>query len=184
LRDVSKASLLDPEVTVWLACSMACDAMITIALVWLLWRRRGEGFKSVNHVIHRAIRMTIETGALTTMVTAVELALYLNSSVTSWYFMFGMLMGKLYSNSLLATLNSRSPTFQKSNQTSSTGAQVWIAQSTESRGETTTTTSFTHANLQKNDIELGKVQQDTSNRYESKPYDLAPDSTVLPVWKR
>ena len=96
----------------WLAGNVAADSMITITLVWQvsvdihmdyyrashvfqLSRRRNKGFSKVNHVVHRAIRMSIETGALTTVATAIELALFLNSSVESWYFLPGMSIAKL-----------------------------------------------------------------------------------------
>jgi Family of unknown function (DUF6534) len=96
----------------WLAGSMACDSIITMALVWQvslnthivaqrcctffqLSRRRNEGFSNVKNDVHRAIRLTVETGALTTIVTAIDLALYLTSSLTNWYLLLGMMIGKL-----------------------------------------------------------------------------------------
>jgi hypothetical protein len=60
-----------------------------------LSRRRNQGFRTVNYAVHRAIRMAIETGALTTIVTSANLGLYLNSSLTNWYFLLGMWVAKL-----------------------------------------------------------------------------------------
>ena len=39
--------------------------------------------------------MTVETGALTTAVSAIELILFLNSSLATWYLMFALMIGKL-----------------------------------------------------------------------------------------
>lgn len=180
MRNVAKASLLDPEVTGWLAGNVAADSMITITLVWQLSRRRNKGFSKVNHVVHRAIRMSIETGALTTVATAIELALFLNSSVESWYFLPGMSIAKLYSNSLLATLNSRSHIFQnQGTMVSVNGAHM---RANDSRGESTITTSFPDS--RKKDIELGRVQiqQDITRHYDSKPEVLSIDPP-FPAWK-
>ncbi|KAJ7469290.1 hypothetical protein B0H11DRAFT_2283786 [Mycena galericulata] len=108
---------LDPSVTTWLAGAMACDVMITITLVIQLAVRRNEALEATKHIVHRAIRMAIETGAVTTVAVTIELALIVNVTTTSWYIMWGLLITKIYSNSLLASLNSRSPIFNGSTTT-------------------------------------------------------------------
>ncbi|KAJ7882637.1 hypothetical protein B0H14DRAFT_2703514, partial [Mycena olivaceomarginata] len=105
---------LDPAVTTWLAGAMACDIIITITLVVQLAIRRNEALVATKRIVHRTIRMAIETGAITSVAVTIELALILNLTTTSWYFMLGMLITKIYSNSLLASLNSRSPLFDGS----------------------------------------------------------------------
>ncbi|KAJ7359958.1 hypothetical protein DFH08DRAFT_1039294 [Mycena albidolilacea] len=105
---------LDPAVTTWLAGAMACDIIITITLVVQLAIRRNEALVATKRIVHRTIRMAIETGAITSVAVTIELALILNVTTTSWYFMVGMLITKIYSNSLLASLNSRSPLFDGS----------------------------------------------------------------------
>ncbi|KAF8207937.1 hypothetical protein K438DRAFT_1930875 [Mycena galopus ATCC 62051] len=105
---------LDPAVTTWLAGAMACDIIITITLVVQLAVRRNGALAATKRITHRAIRMAIETGAVTSVAVTVELALILNATTTSWYFMLGLFITKIYSNSLLASLNSRSPIFDSS----------------------------------------------------------------------
>ncbi|KAJ7340805.1 hypothetical protein DFH08DRAFT_938602 [Mycena albidolilacea] len=105
---------LNPAVTTWLAGAMACDIIITITLVVQLAARRNGALAATKRITHRAIRMAIETGAVTSVAVTIELALILNASTTSWYFMLGLLITKIYSNSLLASLNSRSPIFDSS----------------------------------------------------------------------
>ncbi|KAJ7135955.1 hypothetical protein C8R44DRAFT_769345 [Mycena epipterygia] len=111
-RSIAKTFNLDPAVTTWLAGAMACDIIITITLVLLLTVRRKEGLMdNTTRIVHRTIRMAVETGAITSIAVTTELALILNQTTTSWYFMLGLLITKLYSNSLLASLNARSPIF-------------------------------------------------------------------------
>ncbi|KAF7345924.1 putative Transmembrane protein [Mycena venus] len=105
---------LDPAVTTWLAGAMACDITITITLVVQLAVRRNDALVATKRIVHRAIRMAIETGAVTSVAVTIELALILNATTTSWYFMLGLLITKIYSNSLLASLNSRAPVFDGS----------------------------------------------------------------------
>ncbi|KAF8054998.1 hypothetical protein FPV67DRAFT_951190 [Lyophyllum atratum] len=96
----------------WSSTSMVCDLLITITLVIQLQLRRNQHFRFVNEVVHRTIRMAIETGALTCGIAIAELALYVNGRST-YYNMLIILCGKVYSNSLLASLNSRAPILRK-----------------------------------------------------------------------
>ncbi|KAJ6476824.1 hypothetical protein C8R45DRAFT_365536 [Mycena sanguinolenta] len=114
LKHAIKTFDLDPAVTTWLAGAMACDIIITVTLVVQLFVRRKGTLAAPKRIIHRAIRMAIETGAVTSVAVTIELALILNATTTSWYFMLGLLITKIYSNSLLASLNSRSPIFDGS----------------------------------------------------------------------
>jgi len=167
IRDVAKAYELDTPVTVWLAGSMACDVVIAVTLVYQLSSRKSEGFSSVNHILHRASRMAIETGAVTSVIVIIELVLFLQSALTSWYFMLGMVIGKVYSNSLLATLNSRSKTFQGSRMTGiQESANVWQVREIAT-GDGTLTNSM--GTSKKDDIELGNVHGGQNpRRYDTK----------------
>ncbi|KAF5368268.1 hypothetical protein D9615_010365 [Tricholomella constricta] len=115
---VSDVALIEGELlqksafTGWLSISIVCDVLITVTLVVQLRAKRNRDFKYVNHVLHRAARMAIETGGLTCLIAIAELALF-----ASWrnvhFFALIIISGKVYSNSLLASLNSRAPTFRK-----------------------------------------------------------------------
>lgn len=54
-----------------------------------LFRCRSQDMFShkTNQMVHRAIRLAIETGALTAAVAITDLVLFLNAHVTAWYFM-------------------------------------------------------------------------------------------------
>ncbi|KAF5368259.1 hypothetical protein D9615_010362 [Tricholomella constricta] len=96
----------------WHYLGIFCDVLITVTLVVQLWAKRSSDFKFVNHVLHRATRMAVETGGLTCAIATVELVLYLRDW-NPYFFSLVIFSGKVYSNSMLASLNSRAPTFQK-----------------------------------------------------------------------
>jgi len=63
--------------------------------------------KSTETMIDRLLVTTIETGAITFIVACVQLILYLKSPDTFVYLTTTYLLGTLYANVLLATLNGR-----------------------------------------------------------------------------
>ncbi|KAJ7772245.1 hypothetical protein B0H16DRAFT_1512824 [Mycena metata] len=148
---------LHPVVTTWLAGAVAVDVIITVTLVVLLALRRNEGMLDTKRIVHRAIRMAIETGAVTSVAVVVELALILNVSTTTWYFMVGFLITKIYSNSLLASLNSRSPVFS-GNTTTNTGSS-----SSGNRSNVFSTSPPDPADVELRNIPLGAFEAKPTN---------------------
>jgi len=105
--------ILQPaSITAWLSLSIICDVLITIVIVIQLRTSRNFDFKFINNILHRAIRMSIETGALAALVAIAEIILYLGGR-SLYFFALMTVSGKIYSNSLLASLNSRAPPFRK-----------------------------------------------------------------------
>jgi len=96
----------------WLVTSIVCDLMITVTLSVQLWMKKQKEFHFVNHVVHRGVRMALETGGLTCGVAIAELVLFLTPQ-SPYLHMLVIISGKIYSNSLLASLNSRAPIFRK-----------------------------------------------------------------------
>ncbi|KAF8151239.1 hypothetical protein K438DRAFT_1943513 [Mycena galopus ATCC 62051] len=152
---------LDPAVTTWLAGAMACDILITITLVVLLTLRRNEALVVTKRIVHRAIRMAIETGAVTSAAVTIELALILNITTTSWYLMLGLFITKIYSNSLLASLNSRSPIFD--------GGSKAFWQPSNGLGNNTNVSSTSPPQRSTTDVELGNT---SLAAFEAKPGSL------------
>ncbi|KAF7770712.1 hypothetical protein Agabi119p4_6686 [Agaricus bisporus var. burnettii] len=83
-------------VIVWLAAAACADIMITIILVWHL---------GSDMVVDRIIRLTVQTGLATSIVATVDLTLYL-ASTSGIHLLFNFALCKLYSNSLMSSLNS------------------------------------------------------------------------------
>ncbi|KAJ7707066.1 hypothetical protein B0H16DRAFT_1901427 [Mycena metata] len=115
-RGVDKLFALSPEITLWLAGSAACDMLITLSLVWVFSRQKKKtNFSRTSGIINRLIRYSVETGAVTTIGAVIEVTLWLTSRQWNIHFIFFLVIGKLYSNMLMATLNARAPMFRNEN---------------------------------------------------------------------
>ncbi|KAF9469498.1 hypothetical protein BDZ94DRAFT_1303209 [Collybia nuda] len=97
VKEFAKFVHLKQVSLVWLLGSVVTDAIITVSLVSFLKNAR-TGFRSTDHLTSRIIRFTVQTGLLTTMFAVASSLLHLA---------FGLPLSKLYTNSLLSSLNSR-----------------------------------------------------------------------------
>ncbi|KAG7447213.1 uncharacterized protein BT62DRAFT_1004792 [Guyanagaster necrorhizus] len=109
---VSKLIELTPMVSTWLAGSAACDVLITSVIVYVLWQASSRStFSQTTNAVTKIIRFTVETGLLTSVAAVVELVLWLIQPRYYVHFIGFLVLGKLYSNALVATLNSRALVF-------------------------------------------------------------------------
>ncbi|KAI0036513.1 hypothetical protein K488DRAFT_40942 [Vararia minispora EC-137] len=92
-------------VIIWLTISALVDSTITIIMVWHL-RRHKRGFKVSDDILDKLIRLTVQTGMITSLWAIVDLVVFL-AIPTGLHLIFNFPLGKLYSNSLLSSLNSR-----------------------------------------------------------------------------
>ncbi|SNX81572.1 uncharacterized protein MEPE_00277 [Melanopsichium pennsylvanicum] len=92
-------------VILWLGFAALTDVLITGSLVFTLNKSR-TGFAATDDVITKLIRITLQTGALTTVFAIVDLILFL-ASTSTLHLVFNLPLAKLYVNSLLSTLNAR-----------------------------------------------------------------------------
>ncbi|KAF8803764.1 hypothetical protein BYT27DRAFT_7214366 [Phlegmacium glaucopus] len=82
------------------------DVLIAAALFYFL-RRSRTGFKKSDTMISRLIMFTVSTGFLTSICAIASLVSILVWGQTLIYVAFYFSLGRLYSNSVLATLNAR-----------------------------------------------------------------------------
>ncbi|KAF5318631.1 hypothetical protein D9619_010715 [Psilocybe cf. subviscida] len=106
-QDYGHYSSFTPTVTVWLASSAAADFFITIGLTWSLLKR-DFGTKETEDKVTRIIRLTIQTGFVTMAFAIIDLTVFLARPRTTLNFIVDFALSKLYTNSLLSTLNARS----------------------------------------------------------------------------
>ncbi|KAJ7288216.1 hypothetical protein C8J57DRAFT_1279429 [Mycena rebaudengoi] len=92
-------------VILWLVSECIGDFLITAILVWHL-RARKTGFKRTDVVVDRIIRLTVHTGAFTSLCAILDLIFYL-ADPSGLHLMFNFPLCKLYTNSLISSLNSR-----------------------------------------------------------------------------
>ncbi|PAV17529.1 hypothetical protein PNOK_0759400 [Pyrrhoderma noxium] len=86
--------------------SAASDVAIAMALIWLLQQSR-TGFRRSDNMINRLILFSLNTGLLTSLDAIMSLVTITVFPTTFIYIMFFVTISRLYTNSLMATLNSR-----------------------------------------------------------------------------
>jgi len=91
----------------WLLASGIADVTITLSLAINLARRK-TGFSGTDDVIDRIIRLTIQTGFITAVVAVLDIVCFLVLPHTTINFVWDFALSKLYTNSLMSTLNARS----------------------------------------------------------------------------
>uniref|UniRef100_A0A0W0GBW8 DUF6534 domain-containing protein n=1 Tax=Moniliophthora roreri TaxID=221103 RepID=A0A0W0GBW8_MONRR len=92
-------------VILWLVSTTLADIVITTTLVIYL-KQHKTGFKQTDSQLDRIIRLTIQTGLLTAIWAMVDLLVYLLDP-TGTHLIFNCVLPKLYTISLLSSLNSR-----------------------------------------------------------------------------
>ncbi|KAF9466974.1 hypothetical protein BDZ94DRAFT_1250213 [Collybia nuda] len=108
INDIQRFSELNTAISIWLVGSCVCDITITITMLILLRKaRQRTRWRHTKSVINNVIQQTIETGLVTTVTALLELILFLVEQDTSLHTTMAYMLAKLYTNSLMATLNSR-----------------------------------------------------------------------------
>jgi len=79
--------------------------MITSILVWFL-KIHKSGIRQSNEMVDRIVCFIVQTGLLTLIVTGLDMLFYLMSH-NGTYLLLNFITAKLYTSSLLSSLNSR-----------------------------------------------------------------------------
>ncbi|KAJ7671878.1 hypothetical protein B0H17DRAFT_1084881 [Mycena rosella] len=108
---LSELRRLTVGVKIWLIGSAACDVVITCTMIVILSQyRRKTPWKKTDGLITRLIYNTVENGAVTSIVALVDVVLFLWNPDVYLHEAPTFMLGKIYSNVLLATLNARKRT--------------------------------------------------------------------------
>ncbi|KAJ7263837.1 hypothetical protein C8J57DRAFT_1332938 [Mycena rebaudengoi] len=91
----------------WLVSALASDITISFVLTWYLRRRRSGFSEDTDRLLNRIIAITLANGALTSIFALVELCFFLGQPETGLHIGFSWILGKLYTNSVMASLNLR-----------------------------------------------------------------------------
>ncbi|KAL9709402.1 hypothetical protein Ac2012v2_007138 [Leucoagaricus gongylophorus] len=110
----------------WLACTAFSDIVIAVSLVWFLvcfihfattlhrnsdfdyidQRTHKTGFRKSDVIVDRIIRITVQTGLLTSIIAILDIVTYL-SEPDGTHLMLNTPLCKIYANSILSSLNAR-----------------------------------------------------------------------------
>lgn len=89
-----------------LSISVATETMISFSLAFYLHTRR-TGLRKSNDIISKLILLSVTTGLLIAAINIADLIAYVAASDSFYVLFFNFMLGKLYANSLLTSLNSR-----------------------------------------------------------------------------
>ncbi|KAF9243159.1 hypothetical protein BU15DRAFT_60017 [Melanogaster broomeanus] len=90
---------------IWMIANFVCDLIITIETTRLLFLRgTASSFKDTRGLVMKLIRLTLETGAVTTIAMLLQFVLSRVDAMSTGY---SVLQLSVYANCLLATLNAR-----------------------------------------------------------------------------
>ncbi|KAJ7090410.1 hypothetical protein B0H15DRAFT_930515 [Mycena belliarum] len=99
--------VLKPPVA-WLAATALADLIIVAGTIYYLSKARDPDFsRSTNALLHRIIKITVETGLLCALFAIVDLALFIKYDGNNFHLAVCVWLSKVYSNSILVILNSR-----------------------------------------------------------------------------
>jgi len=112
LGDIAMFHIIYGSAATWLAGSAACDLLIAVSMVFLLSSARKRSFSErTERMITRLIRMTVETGVVTATAAILDLAFFLGTPENNLHLLMALILSKLYTNTLYASLNSRAGIF-------------------------------------------------------------------------
>ncbi|KAJ7040920.1 hypothetical protein C8F04DRAFT_1253430 [Mycena alexandri] len=98
----------------WMTTTILVDVTITVILVWYLQRAHKTGVQGTDQLVDRIIRLTVQTGLLTSVWALIDLVLFLTLPNAS-HLIFQIPMAKMYTNSLMSSLNSRGSNWAQDN---------------------------------------------------------------------
>jgi len=91
----------------WLTGNTISDLLIAAAMVYYLAKRRVREEYASSHALVSIVRLTVETNIITTTVSVASLLIVSLYPDKNWFFCPTAVLGKIYSNTLLVSLNNR-----------------------------------------------------------------------------
>ncbi|KAJ7639929.1 hypothetical protein B0H17DRAFT_886015, partial [Mycena rosella] len=91
---------------VWLGGSALSDVMIAVCMTYYL-SKKDTGFRKTRVLLSKLIRLSIETGSITALATLCALVLFNTFPDKLYYITPGIILPKLYANTMFAVLNAR-----------------------------------------------------------------------------
>jgi hypothetical protein len=114
--DPTHFAVLLPIATSWISIAVAVDVSITLCLFYFL-RRSKTGFKRTDNIIERLIRTGIETCSIGAIFCVLDVIVFTTRINTNLHFFFALPQGRIYTNTLMMTLNSRANLREELNST-------------------------------------------------------------------
>jgi len=84
----------------------SCDVLITILMTYYLLRMKKHTHR-IEDVITKIVRLVVGAGALTSLFAVIDVILYFADAKNGSSWAFRLIIGKLYTNSMMVVFNSR-----------------------------------------------------------------------------
>nr|GAT58094.1 predicted protein [Mycena chlorophos] len=128
----------------WLAATAAADILIVLFTAYYLLKARSPGFSSrTTAAVNRIIMVTIETGIPCAAFALVDLALFVKYQGNNYHLGTCIWLSKVYSNSILAILNSRAQIGHATSGTEPSVVNISHSQGTNRSGSASKRTAST-----------------------------------------
>jgi hypothetical protein len=92
----------------WFVGSALADILIAGTMAYLLMQARAKDKSPLDGILIKLVTLVLETNALTAGFAILSLTIFLAAPKTNWFTCPIMIIGKLYSNTLLVSFNNRS----------------------------------------------------------------------------
>ncbi|KDR69198.1 hypothetical protein GALMADRAFT_145600 [Galerina marginata CBS 339.88] len=92
---------------VWLIGDTVCDILIAGTMLWLFHTSQHGGINHGKQILGKLVRLVVETNTLTAGMALVSFICYVTLPDSNLFVCLTIIMGKLYSNTLLVTFNNR-----------------------------------------------------------------------------
>jgi len=106
-RDFASGRWLKILAMTWLIGNTVSDTLIASAMLYHLVKLKKRDGRFSSHALVSIVRLTIESNILTTIVSFVATFMVVLYSDKNWHVCPTAIIGKLYSNTLLVSLNNR-----------------------------------------------------------------------------
>ncbi|KAJ7657138.1 hypothetical protein B0H17DRAFT_1097774 [Mycena rosella] len=115
----AELTLVHPEITLGLSTSLTVDVIIATSMTFFLIRVKQQStWGPTETMLAALIHRVVQTGAASAVCAAVDLAMFVIYPATNYHSVPAFILGKVYTNSLMLTLNLRRPTTPTSNKQS------------------------------------------------------------------
>ncbi|KAF8991014.1 hypothetical protein BDQ17DRAFT_314794 [Cyathus striatus] len=92
----------------WFIGSATADILIAGTMAYLLLQARAKDNSPLDGILIKLVTLVMETNALTASFALLSLTIFLAAPKTNWFICPILIIGKLYSNTLLVSFNNRS----------------------------------------------------------------------------
>jgi uncharacterized membrane protein len=92
---------------IWNIAGCVSDVVIAISMTYVFQTTRKNADMAAINILAKAVQLIVETNSLTATIALVSFIMYIHYPSRSYFICSTLVMGKLYSNTLLVTFNNR-----------------------------------------------------------------------------